>query len=485
MKRFITAGAGSGKTYRITTEVARRVKEEGLRPEQVIMTTFTKAAAQELREKAKKELANLGLFKEVQQMEHALIGTVHSVANTFLTKYWYLLGITPDAAALEEDELQMFRDESLRGLLEKEDRKFLYQYCERYEIPDLQETKSGLNYEFWKADLCNVLNYIQWYSITDTQLDKSLNETTESIVQLLEPREEINLSNPPESLKATFHLISETVYNAKKSGMKERHQKLLLGIDLKNLSIDSIKQLVDIIKDRKIEESCKEFVEWSNELLSITQDKAKDHRKYGPTQGAKNVEIICEEAYKMGINYLTVYAFSTENWSRPQDEVDALMKLLRNYMKTCQKTAAKNNMCVRIIGDKTRLDEDLQEQIAALEDATKNNTGLHFQVALNYGSKDEMLRAMNRIKEDMKQGLLEDCDITESIFSDYLDTKGIPNPDLLIRTSGEKRLSNFLLWQLAYSEFYFADVHWPDFNEAELKKAIDNYENRHRRFGGI
>lgn len=280
MKRFITAGAGSGKTYRITTEVARRVKEEGLRPEQVIMTTFTKAAAQELREKAKKELANLGLFKEVQQMEHALIGTVHSVANTFLTKYWYLLGITPDAAALEEDELQMFRDESLRGLLEKEDRKFLYQYCERYEIPYSQETKSGLNYEFWKADLCNVLNYIQWYSITDTQLDKSLNETTESIVKLLEPREEINLSNPPESLKATFHLISETVYNAKKSGMKERHQKLLLGIDLENLSIDSIKQLVDIIKDRKIEESCKEFVEWSNELLNITQDKANDHRKY-------------------------------------------------------------------------------------------------------------------------------------------------------------------------------------------------------------
>lgn len=208
-------------------------------------------------------------------------------------------------------------------------------------------------------------------------------------------------------------------------------------------------------------------------------------RNYGHTQGAKNVEIICEEAYKMGINYLTVYAFSTENWSRPQDEVDALMKLLRNYMKTCQKTAAKNNMCVRIIGDKTRLDEDLQEQIAALEDATKNNTGLHFQVALNYGSKDEMLRAMNRIKEDMKQGLLEDCDITESIFSDYLDTKGIPNPDLLIRTSGEKRLSNFLLWQLAYSEFYFADVHWPDFTKEELEKAVEDYNKRHRRFGGV
>lgn len=208
-------------------------------------------------------------------------------------------------------------------------------------------------------------------------------------------------------------------------------------------------------------------------------------RNYGHTQGAKNVEIICEEAYKMGINYLTVYAFSTENWSRPQDEVDALMKLLRSYMKTCQKTAAKNNMCVRIIGDKTGLDEDLQDQIQALEDATKNNTGLHFQVALNYGSKDEILRAINKIKYDMKNGILEDGEITDSLLSEYLDTKGIPDPDLLIRTSGEQRLSNFLLWQLAYSEFYFADVHWPDFTKEELEKAIDNYNKRHRRFGGI
>ena len=121
-------------------------------------------------------------------------------------------------------------------------------------------------------------------------------------------------------------------------------------------------------------------------------------RNYGHVQGSKNVEMICEEAYKLGVQYLTVYAFSTENWSRPQDEIDALMKLLRNYMKTCLKTAEKNKMCVRVIGEKSALAPDLQEQIATLEEATKNNTGLHFQVALNYGSQDEMLRAMNHIK---------------------------------------------------------------------------------------
>ncbi len=207
-------------------------------------------------------------------------------------------------------------------------------------------------------------------------------------------------------------------------------------------------------------------------------------RNYGHTQGAKNVEKICETAYKKGVAYLTVYAFSTENWSRPKEEVDALMKLLRNYMKTCLKTAEKNNMCVRIIGDKTGLAPDLQEQIKTLEEATKDNTGLHFQVALNYGSRDEIIRAVNRIVTDSKTGVIEN-QITAEVLDSYLDTAGIPDPDLLIRTSGELRLSNFLLWQLAYSEFYFTDVPWPDFSEAELQKAIDAFENRDRRYGGV
>lgn len=208
-------------------------------------------------------------------------------------------------------------------------------------------------------------------------------------------------------------------------------------------------------------------------------------RNYGHTQGARNVEKICESAYNMGIEYLTVYAFSTENWSRPKEEVDALMKLLRSYMKNCLRDASKNNMRVRVIGDRSGLDEDLRTQIKNLEEATVANTGLNFTVALNYGSKDEMLRAMNHIKKDMENGVIENTEITETLFASYLDTNDIPDPDLLIRTSGEQRLSNYLLWQLAYSEFYFTDVHWPDFSKEELAKAIESYSNRHRRYGGV
>ena len=202
-------------------------------------------------------------------------------------------------------------------------------------------------------------------------------------------------------------------------------------------------------------------------------------------QGAKNVEVICEEAYKMGIQYLTVYAFSTENWNRPKDEVAALMQLLRNYMKTCLKTAEKNRMCVRVIGDKTGLDEDIRKRIDELEKATVNNDGLHFQIALNYGSRDEILRAVRQMMADEKAGKLRIADLNEAVFSDYLDTKGIPEPDLMIRTSGEQRISNFLLWQLAYTEFYFPDVLWPDFGKDDLIDAIEYFNTRERRYGGV
>lgn len=208
-------------------------------------------------------------------------------------------------------------------------------------------------------------------------------------------------------------------------------------------------------------------------------------RNYGHAQGSKNVERICEEAWKMGIKYLTVYAFSTENWSRPEDEVAALMKLLRNYMKTCLKTAAKNDMKVRVIGDITRLDEDIQSRILELEEATKDNGGLNFQIAINYGSRDEMVRAMRKMALDCVHGNFTPEQIDESLFERYLDTHDIPDPDLLIRTSGELRLSNYLLWQLAYTEFYFTDVPWPDFSKAELEKAIEQYNKRDRRYGGV
>ena len=206
-------------------------------------------------------------------------------------------------------------------------------------------------------------------------------------------------------------------------------------------------------------------------------------RNYGHVQGAKTVEVICEEAYRMGIQYLTVYAFSTENWNRPRDEVDALMGLLRNYMKTCLKTAAKNNMCVRILGEKSRLDDDIRNRMTQLEEATKANTGLHFQIAINYGGRDEIVRAVRRLAGNAADGSLRAEDITEDMISEALDTHGIPEPDLLIRTCGEQRISNFLLWQLAYTEFYFTPVAWPDFSKEELEKAVEAYNKRDRRYG--
>lgn len=206
-------------------------------------------------------------------------------------------------------------------------------------------------------------------------------------------------------------------------------------------------------------------------------------RNYGHIQGAKTVEVICEEAYNMGINYLTVYAFSTENWNRPKDEVDALMKLLRNYMKNCLKRASKNNMRVKVIGRKEGLDDDIRTQIEELEKATENNTGLTFSIALNYGSRDEIIRGIQQVAEDVKNGKVAVEQITEDLFSSYLDTKGLPEPDLMIRTSGEQRISNFLTWQLAYTEFYFTDVPWPDFNKKELEKAVEAFQNRDRRYG--
>ena len=208
-------------------------------------------------------------------------------------------------------------------------------------------------------------------------------------------------------------------------------------------------------------------------------------RNYGHTVGAKNVETVCRAADELGIKYLTLYAFSTENWNRPQSEVDALMKLLESYLKTCIKTADKNNMRVRVIGEIERLSEAFQKRIRELEAASSTNTGLNLTIAINYGSRDEMLRAVRHIAEDTQEGKLEIQDINEEVFASYLDTRELPDPDLLIRTSGEQRLSNYLLWQLAYSEFYFTDVPWPDFHKKELELAIEAYNKRDRRFGGL
>lgn len=214
---------------------------------------------------------------------------------------------------------------------------------------------------------------------------------------------------------------------------------------------------------------------------------AKKHllpRSAGHSAGSRAVENICEDAWNLGIKYLTVYAFSTENWTRSEDEIATLMDLLRRYMKNCLERSRKNNMRVRVIGDVSRLDEDLRRSIRELTEASKNNTGLNFTVALNYGGRDEIVRAVRHIADEVSEGKLDPNDIYEKTIAEHLDTYELPDPDLLIRTSGELRLSNFMLWQLSYSEFYFPDVLWPDFDKKELVKAIEYYNKRDRRFGG-
>ena len=208
-------------------------------------------------------------------------------------------------------------------------------------------------------------------------------------------------------------------------------------------------------------------------------------RNAGHVEGAKTVEQVLSDAHDLGIKYVTMYAFSTENWKRSQEEVGALMKLLKNYLMDCIERSAKNNMRVRVIGDISALDQELQDRILELEEKSSANTGLHFAIALNYGGRDELRRAVVKIAKECKNGTLNPEEITEDCISTHLDTAGFPDPDLMIRTSGEVRLSNFLPWQLAYTEFYFTEVLWPDFDKEELINAILYYNGKERRFGGV
>jgi len=214
---------------------------------------------------------------------------------------------------------------------------------------------------------------------------------------------------------------------------------------------------------------------------------AKAHgvpRKLGHKAGCENLEQIVEDAARLGVGYLTIYGFSTENWKRSEDEVGALMLLLRYYLKRLLKISMANNVKVKMIGDRSRFEEDIIVGIRTLETETKDNTGMTFVIAINYGSRDEIARGMRRLAQDAAEGKLQPEEVTEEVISGYLDTAGIPDPDLLIRTSGEQRLSNYLLWQMAYAELYFTDVYWPDFHKEDLIQAIEVYNNRNRRFGG-
>ena len=208
-------------------------------------------------------------------------------------------------------------------------------------------------------------------------------------------------------------------------------------------------------------------------------------RGYGHVKGCANLEQVCYDIKDLGVKYLTVYAFSTENWKRSREEVDGLMKLFRSYLKKCIKISRDNKMKIKIIGDISAFAPDIQESIRKLEEFSKDYDELYFQIAMNYGSRDEITRGMRKMAQDVADGKVSPDQITEDTIGSYLDTAGVPDPDLLIRTSGELRLSNYLMWQLAYTEFYFTDVAWPDFHKAELVQAIEKYNQRDRRYGGV
>ncbi|MGN0159518.1 MAG: isoprenyl transferase [Brotaphodocola sp.] len=208
-------------------------------------------------------------------------------------------------------------------------------------------------------------------------------------------------------------------------------------------------------------------------------------RSMGHKEGCVTVEKTVEIAARMGIQYLTVYGFSTENWKRSEEEVGGLMQLFRYYMVRLLKMAKANNIRVKMIGERSRFAQDIIDGINRLEEETKDNTGLTFIIAVNYGGRDEITRAVRRISADCAAGKLRAEEITEHVLASYLDTADIPDPDLLIRTSGELRLSNYLLWQLAYTELYVTDCLWPDFSKEELEKAIAAYNKRDRRYGGV
>ena len=244
------------------------------------------------------------------------------------------------------------------------------------------------------------------------------------------------------------------------------------------------------------------FFKSKNEELEIDMERVPQHiaiimdgngrwakkrglpRKMGHKAGADTLEKVSRAAQDLGVKHLTVYAFSTENWKRSDEEVSAIMDLLRKYLDEHIKKCKNDNFRVNMIGDPSRLDADIQDKIKILEDLTRNNTGLYLHIALNYGGRDELLRTVKKVAEKVNNGEISPDNITEETIADNLDTAGVPDPELLIRTSGELRISNFLLWQLAYTEFIFSDKLWPDYNEDDLKEAIYSFQNRDRRFGG-
>ncbi|MBE6051170.1 MAG: isoprenyl transferase [Clostridium sp.] len=208
-------------------------------------------------------------------------------------------------------------------------------------------------------------------------------------------------------------------------------------------------------------------------------------RSMGHKAGVETIRKIIKEADKLGVKYMTFYAFSTENWKRPKEEVDALMKLLVQYLRQELEELHRNSVVIKVLGDISRLPDECIKEIERSKERTKNNTGIVMNFALNYGGRDEIIRATKFIAKEVEKGNLNPEDISKETIESYLYTSDMPDPDIIIRPSGEQRLSNFLLWQCAYSEFWYSNINWPDFKEKDLRKAIFDFQNRERRFGGL
>lgn len=252
--------------------------------------------------------------------------------------------------------------------------------------------------------------------------------------------------------------------------------------------------MFDFFKARKKEQNDNIELDYNNipQHVAIIMDGngrwAKQRnmpRTMGHKAGVETIRRVVKEADRLGIKYITLYAFSTENWKRPKDEVNALMKLLVQYLKSEVAELHKNGVVLKVLGDIDALQKECKKEIEESIELTKNNTGLVLNVAFNYGGRDEIIRAVKNIINDVQSENINKENINQDLFSEYLYTKDSPDPDLIIRPSGEQRISNFLLWQCAYSEFWYSNVNWPDFSEKDLQQAIYDYQNRDRRYGGV
>ncbi|MGG7143799.1 isoprenyl transferase [Clostridium nigeriense] len=253
--------------------------------------------------------------------------------------------------------------------------------------------------------------------------------------------------------------------------------------------------MLDVFKTSKNKNEEKEIVLDKDNIpkhIAIIMDgngrwakKRKLPRTVGHKAGVETIRRVIKEAHVLGVKFLTLYAFSTENWKRPDDEVSALMKLLVEYLRSELAELNRNGVVIKILGDITKLPIDAQKEVSNAIEITKNNTGVVLNIAFNYGGRDEIIRAVKLVSKEVEDGNINISDINEGLFEKYLYTSNIPDPDLIIRPSGEQRISNFLLWQCAYSEFWYSNVCWPDFKEEHLRKAIYDYQHRDRRYGGV